>query len=91
MATRIKSLVGKEYEHEHYGKVLVTGVPKGSRKFVEVKCIQRKPGWHEQNKRYEKVKRVVPNPDGGNTIYWDTHRTDEYGVEDTVHIDTLKI
>lgn len=87
---KLKTLIGKTMNHKSYGLVEVTGVPKNSRKFVEVKVVQRREGWHEQNQRYERYKVVRPNEGtDGNTIYWYKNRNDEYGTTDTVNIDEL--
>ena len=89
---RVKDIIGKEMVHEYYGKVLVTGAKKGSRKYVEVKCIQRKKGWNEELGMYERTMRVAPNRGEGpqaKTIYFDKPTTDRYGEVGTVHINSL--
>ena len=89
---KLETMIGKEFQHRSYGKVLVTGVPKGSKKYVYIKVIQRKQGWNEATGHYEPIKKARMNPTAGPgavTVYYETSRGDEYGMEDKVHINEL--
>ena len=90
----IQKQIGKTAHHNQLGKVTIIDVPKGTYTKAKVRCIQRGPGWNNTRERYEPVKRVVLNPDGGPgavTIHWDLCKRDEYGMEEIVHINSLTL
>jgi hypothetical protein len=91
---KVKDFIGKEAIHKDYGRVLVTSAPPRSKTTVNIKVIQRGPGWDEALQKYKPVRTVRDNPDAGpgaKTIHYYTTRNDEYGVEDECHIKDLKL
>lgn len=87
-----KDYVGKEADHPYYGKVVVTGRPKRSKAMVEIRCIQRGPGWDDINQKYKKYfVGSYLQKDGSRSLRWGFTNTDQYGTEDTVHIESLTL
>lgn len=74
--------------NKDYGRVAIIDAP--TRTQVIFRVLQRKEGWYEPGEYYKPVKRVLLNSDGSRTIYWKTHKRDEYGVKDVCHINDLK-
>lgn len=87
-----KDYVDKHATHPYYGKVLVTGRPHGARSMVHIKCVQKGPGWNESKGEYERYRvGVYLQKDGSRSLRWGFTNTDQYGIEDTVHIDSLTL
>lgn len=87
-----KDYVGKEADHPYYGRVVVTGRPKRSKAMVEIRCIQRGPGWDELEQRYKKF--FVGSSlqeDGNRSLRWRITNRDQYGEKETVHIESLTL
>lgn len=74
-----------------YGLVAITGAKVGAKAMIDVRVIQRGKGWNEALQRYERyyVGQTLQE-DGSRSTHWRFTNRDEYGKEDTVHINTLK-
>lgn len=91
-AVTAKDFEGKQAQHEHYGKVVVTGRPKGARSMVNIRVVQRGPGWDDINQKYKKYfVGSYLQKDGSRSLRWGFTNTDQYGTEDTVHIESLTL
>lgn len=90
---KVKDCVGKEAIHKDYGRVLVTSAPPKSKTTVNIKVIQRGPGWNEVTETYRRYKLpTVVDPITGNpSLRWGFTNRDEYGIEDQCHIKDLKL
>lgn len=90
----LKKLEGKEVHHPEFGRCIVTKVPKRSRVNVEIKVIERGPGWNEAIQRYEPYREIYLNPDecpGALSIHWRLTRRDEYGHKELVNVNSLTL
>ena len=76
--------------HQEYGKVAIVGAKTGAKTMVDIRVIQRGKGWNEMTEEYRRYFVCSTWSPAGRTLHWDITRRDEYGQEDTVHINTLK-
>lgn len=88
---KISDFIGDYAIHDHYGKVFVIDAPKRSRAMVNIKVVERGPGWNEAKNQYERFFiGATLQRDGSRSLRWGFTNKDEYGVKETVHIKTLK-
>ena len=71
----IKNLIGKMATHPQLGRVLVISVPEKSRTKVEVRCVDRGPGWNRDKQKYTGVRLFQG---------WIRGENKQYGHEDVV-------
>ena len=89
---RVADYVGKEAKSKDYGRVFVDSAPPRSKAIVNITVLQRSKGWNDATETYERYKMTATwHPDGQRTLRWGISRRDEYGVKDTVHINTLEL
>lgn len=89
---KVADFVGNEAVHDYYGLVMVDGAPARSKTQVTITVLQRGKGWNEDTQLYEKYKETVTlQEDHSRSLKWRITHRDEFGVTDTVHINTLVI
>ncbi len=87
-----KDFIGSEAIHDEYGLVFVDSAPPRSKAMVNITVKQRGKGWNEDEQRYKKYRNLTTlNHDMSRTLSWGLTRKDEYGITETVHINTLVI
>ena len=87
-----KDLLGEEAIHDDYGLVFVDSAPPRSKAMVNITVLQRGKGWDEYQQKYKKYFRgAFAQPDGSKSLRWGFTNRDEYGIKDTVHINSLII
>lgn len=73
-----------------YGLVAITGALPRAKAMIDIRVIQRGKGWDELSQSYKRYKVGVTLQDSYRSISWRFTQRDEYGKEDTVHINSLK-
>jgi hypothetical protein len=89
---RVVDYVGKEVRHIHYGRVTVVDAPPRSKAMVNIRVLQRGKGWDEISETYKRYYvGSYLQQDGFRSLRWGFTNNDEYGIKDTVHINTLEL
>lgn len=95
MSTAINArLAGKQVQHPNLGLCVVAAPVPGTRTLVEIRCIQRGPGWDEFSESYKPYTADRPNPEAGPgamTIIRRLTRRDQYGHKDVAHVKELTL
>lgn len=88
----VKDFIGKFANHNTLGRVYVDSAPKGSKKLVNIVVKQRGRGWDEITQSYKRFFiGAFLQKDGNRSLRWGFTTSDQFGHEDTVRIDTLKL
>lgn len=86
----LRKMVGKEMLHPDFGRVLITSVPKKAKVSVNIKVVQRGPGWHEPSETYRRYFiGAFLMEDGSRSLRWGLTHRDEYGHEEKISINDL--
>tara|TARA_R110000737_G_C14624761_1_gene494629 strand:- start:46765 stop:47043 length:279 start_codon:yes stop_codon:yes gene_type:complete len=87
---KVKDFVGSEAIHDSYGLVFVDSAPARSKTQVDITVLQRGKGWNEATEQYRRYfVGSYLQKDGSRSLRWAFTNTDEYGIKDQVHINTL--
>lgn len=86
----IRKLVGQEMIHPDLGRVLIESVPRKAKTSVNIKVVQRGPGWNDATQQYERFfVGASLQQDGSRSLRWGLTHRDEYGHQERVSVNDL--